>query len=185
MLRIAIPYWHVERTPAAQARLSSRANSTAAMAHFTTRQNLQLHWSRLPMFPTCCSSSGVEMHCLQTSGNCVRNITADPFAGAAADEIEDPGSFRKSCGNGRRCIRNFPSAAQIQDRGFRIVRDRAAIMVHDIGIEILRNGSGEIGYRVFVGGGLGRTPFIGHEVGSFVPKADILAFLEAVMRVYK
>ncbi|HMI97591.1 MAG TPA: nitrite/sulfite reductase, partial [Micropepsaceae bacterium] len=125
-----------------------------------------------------------EMHCLQTSGNCVRNITADPFAAAAADEIEDPRILSEIL---RQWSTLHPEFSFLP-RKFKIAvsgssADRAAIMVHDIGIEILRN-KDEIGYRVFVGGGLGRAPFIGHEVGSFVPKADILAFLEAVMRVY-
>ena len=127
----------------------------------------------------------VEMHGLQTSGNCVRNITADHFAGAAGDELEDPRILSEIL---RQWSTLHPEFSFLP-RKFKIAvsgsaADRAAIMIHDIGIQIVRNDAGEIGYRVFVGGGLGRTPFIGHEVGNFVAKADILAFLEAVMRVY-
>ena len=154
--------------------------------HFTTRQNLQLHWSQLPDVPDMLLElAEVEMHCMQTSGNCVRNITADHFAGAAADEIEDPRILSEIL---RQWSTLHPEFSFLP-RKFKIAvsgsaADRAAIMVHDIGIQIVRNEAGEIGYRVFVGGGLGRAPFIGHEVGSFVPKSDILAFLESVMRVY-
>jgi sulfite reductase (NADPH) hemoprotein beta-component len=125
------------------------------------------------------------MHCLQTSGNCIRNITADHFAGAAADEIEDPRILSEIL---RQWSTLHPEFSFLP-RKFKIAvsgsaADRAAIMMHDIGIQIVRNEKGEIGYRVFVGGGLGRTPFLAHEVGSFVPKADIIAFIEAIMRVY-
>src|SRR6266481_3679328 len=185
MLRIAIPYGTLSarqlRKLADIARRFDRG-----YGHFTTRQNLQLHWVQLPDVPDMLLElAEVEMHCLQTSGNCVRNITADHFAAAAADEIEDPRILSEIL---RQWSTLHPEFSFLP-RKFKIAvsgssADRAAIMVHDIGIQIVRNDKGEIGYRVFVGGGLGRTPFIGHEVGSFVAKADILAFLEAVMRVY-
>ena len=185
MLRIAIPYGTLNARQLRKLAFIAR-KFDRGYGHFTTRQNLQLHWARLPDVPDMLLElAEVEMHCLQTSGNCVRNITADPFAGAAADEIEDPRILSEIL---RQWSTLHPEFSFLP-RKFKIAvsgssADRAAIMVHDIGIEILRNESGEIGYRVFVGGGLGRTPFIGHEVGSFVPKSDILAFLEAVMRVY-
>src|SRR5262249_6127398 len=121
----------------------------------------------------------------QTSGNCVRNVTADHFAGAAKDELEDPRILSEIV---RQWSTLHPEFSFLP-RKFKIAvsgsaADRAAIMIHDIGIQIVKNDEGEIGYRVFVGGGLGRTPFIGHEVGHFVAGSDILAFLEAVMRVY-
>src|SRR5258707_7126725 len=186
MLRIAIPYGTLNARQMRKLAFIAR-KFDRGYGHFTTRQNLQLHWARLPDVPDMLLAlAEVEMHCLQTSGNCVRNITADPFAGAAADEIEDPRILSEIL---RQWSTLHPEFSFLP-RKFKIAvsgssADRAAIMVHDIGIEILRNGAGEIGYRVFVGGGLERTPFIGHEVGSFVPKADIRAFLEAEMTVYK
>src|SRR6202163_451332 len=185
MLRIAIPYGTLNARQLRKLAFIAR-KFDRGYGHFTTRQNLQLHWARLPDVPDMLLElAEVEMHCLQTSGNCVRNITADPFAGAADDEIEDPRILSEIL---RQWSTLHPEFSFLP-RKFKIAvsgssADRAAIMVHDIGIEILRNEAGEIGYRVFVGGGLGRTPFIGHEVGSFGPKGDILAFLEAVMRVY-
>src|SRR6266446_2503471 len=185
MLRIAIPYGTLSarqlRKLGAIARKYDRG-----YGHFTTRQNLQLHWSQLPkVADVLVELAEVEMHCMQTSGNCVRNVTADHFAGAAKDEIEDPRILSEVV---RQWSTLHPEFSFLP-RKFKIAvsgsdADRAAIMIHDIGIQILRNANGEIGYRVSVGGGLGRSPFIGHEVGSFVAKADILAFLEAVMRVY-
>ena len=154
--------------------------------HFTTRQNLQLHWPRLPEVPDMLLDlAEIEMHGLQTSGNCVRNVTADQFAGAARDELEDPRILSEIV---RQWSTLHPEFSYLP-RKFKIavsgtVQDRAAIMMHDIGIQIVTNETGEIGYRVYVGGGLGRTPYLALEIGAFVPKADILAFLEAVMRVY-
>jgi sulfite reductase (NADPH) hemoprotein beta-component len=185
MLRIAIPY----------GTLSSRQlrklgyialKYDRGYGHFTTRQNLQLHWSQLPQVPDMLLElAEVEMHCLQTSGNCIRNITADQFAAAGADEIEDPRILSEIL---RQWSTLHPEFSFLP-RKFKIAvsgsaADRAAIMVHDIGIQIVRNDEGEVGYRVYTGGGLGRAPFIGHEVGHFVAKADILAFIEAIMRVY-
>ena len=185
MLRIAIPYGTLS------ARQLRKLGSIArkydrGYGHFTTRQNLQLHWSQLPQVPDMLLElAEVEMHCLQTSGNCVRNITADHFAAAGSDEIEDPRILSEIL---RQWSTLHPEFSFLP-RKFKIAvsgsaADRAAIMVHDIGIQIVRNDEGAIGYRVYTGGGLGRTPFIGHEVGRFVAKADILAFIEAIMRVY-
>jgi sulfite reductase (NADPH) hemoprotein beta-component len=185
MLRIAIPYGTLSarqlRGLAAIARKYDRG-----YGHFTTRQNLQLHWPKLPEVPDLLLElAEIEMHGLQTSGNCVRNVTADQFAGAAAGELEDPRILSEIV---RQWSTLHPEFSYLP-RKFKIAvsgtaEDRAAIMMHDIGIQIVRDGNGEIGYRVYVGGGLGRTPYLAQEIGPFVPKADILAFLEAVMRVY-
>jgi len=185
MLRIAIPYGTLSARQLRKLGYIARKYDRG-YGHFTTRQNLQLHWSQLPQVPDMLVDlAEVEMHCLQTSGNCVRNISADHFAGAADDEIEDPRILSEIL---RQWSTLHPEFSFLP-RKFKIAvsgsaADRAAIMVHDIGIQIVRNNQGETGYRVFVGGGLGRTPFIGHEIGHFVAKADILAFVEAIMRVY-
>jgi sulfite reductase (NADPH) hemoprotein beta-component len=185
MLRIAIPYGTL---------LSRQMRGLADAArkydkgygHFTTRQNLQLHWVQLPQVPDLLKNlADIEMHGLQTSGNCVRNVTSDQFAGAAAEEIEDP---RILCEIVRQWSTLHPEFSFLP-RKFKIAvtaspHDRAAILIHDIGIAIVKNDEGRIGYRVFVGGGLGRTPFIGQEVGSFIEKNEILEFLEAILRVY-
>jgi sulfite reductase (NADPH) hemoprotein beta-component len=185
MLRIAIPYGTLSarqlRRLAHVARKYDRG-----YGHFTTRQNLQLHWMKLSDVPDALMElAEVEMHCIQTSGNCVRNVTSDQFAGAADDELEDPRILSE-------IVRQWSSLHpefSFLPRKFKIAvtaspHDRAAIMIHDIGIAILKNDSGEIGYRVYVGGGLGRSPFLAQEVGSCVAREDILAFLEAILRVY-
>jgi len=185
MLRIAIPYGTLSSRQLRKLGYIARKYDRG-YGHFTTRQNLQLHWSQLPDVPDMLLElAEVEMHCLQTSGNCVRNITADHFAAAGSDEIEDPRIISEVL---RQWSTLHPEFSFLP-RKFKIAvsgsaADRAAIMVHDIGIQIVRNDEGEIGYRVYTGGGLGRTPFIGHEVGQFVAKTDILAFIEAIMRVY-
>jgi len=185
MLRIAIPYGTLSarqlRGLAALARKYDKS-----YGHFTTRQNLQLHWVKLPEIPDLLRDlADLEMHCLQTSGNCIRNVTADHFAGAAGDEIEDPRILSEIV---RQWSTLHPEFSFLP-RKFKIAvsgspADRAAIMIHDAGIGIVRNAKGETGYRVFVGGGLGRIPILGQEIAPFVEKTAILAFLEAVMRVY-
>jgi sulfite reductase (NADPH) hemoprotein beta-component len=185
MLRIAIPYGTLSSRQLRKLAHIARKYDRG-YGHFTTRQNLQLHWVQLPQVPdVLLELAEVEMHCLQTSGNCVRNITADHFAAAGDDEIEDPRILSEVL---RQWSTLHPEFSFLP-RKFKLAvsgstADRAAIMIHDIGIQIVRSDDNEIGYRVYVGGGLGRTPFIGHEVGHFVPKADILAFCEAIMRVY-
>ena len=185
MLRIAIPYGTLSSRQMRKLAHIARKYDRG-YGHFTTRQNLQLHWVQLPQVPDILLDlADVEMHCLQTSGNCVRNISADQFAGAAGDELEDPRILSEILRQWSTLHPEFsflPRKFKIAVSGSKA--DRAAIMIHDIGIQIVRNNEGEVGYRVCVGGGLGRTPFIGHEVGHFIPKADILAFCEAVMRVY-
>jgi sulfite reductase (NADPH) hemoprotein beta-component len=185
MLRIAIPYGTLS---ARQVRMLAHIarKYDRGFGHFTTRQNLQFHWPKLVDVPDMLADlASVEMHCIQTSGNCVRNITADHFAGAAADEIEDP---RVLCEVMRQWSTFHPEFSFLP-RKFKIAvtaaaTDRAAIKFHDVGIEIARNDSGEIGYRVYVGGGMGRTPYVGLLIGKWVSKEDILAYLEAVLRVY-
>jgi sulfite reductase (NADPH) hemoprotein beta-component len=186
MLRIAIPY----------GTLSSRQMRQLAMiadrwdrgyGHFTTRQNIQFNWPKLRDVPDILDAlADVEMHCIQTSGNCIRNVTADHFAGVAADEVEDP---RPTAELIRQWSSLHPEFVWLP-RKFKIAvtgaaHDRAAIRVHDIGLRILRHPeTREIGYEVIVGGGLGRTPMIGKVIRDFLPKEELLAYLEAIMRVY-
>ncbi len=154
--------------------------------HFTTRTNIQFNWIRLAEVPDILAElAEVEMHCIQTSGNCIRNITSDPFAGAAADEIEDPRPLAEIIRQWSSLHPEFSFLA----RKFKIavgasIHDRAALQFHDLAIEIARNDEGEIGYRILVGGGMGRTPYLAQLLNAFVARRDILAYLEAVMRVY-
>jgi sulfite reductase (NADPH) hemoprotein beta-component len=185
MLRIAVPYGTL--APKQLRLLAHIARKyDKGYGHFTTRQNIQFNWIRLVDVPDALADlATVEMHAIQTSGNCIRNVTADQFAGAARDEVEDPRILSE-------IVRQWSSLHpefSFLPRKFKIAvsgtaHDRAAVKFHDVGIEIIRNDKGETGYRVFAGGGMGRTPYIGHVVGDFVAKRDILSFLEAVMRVY-
>jgi sulfite reductase (NADPH) hemoprotein beta-component len=185
MLRIAVPYGTL--APKQLRMLAHIARKyDKGYGHFTTRQNIQFNWIKLVDVPdTLADLATVEMHAIQTSGNCIRNVTADHFAGAAEDEIEDPRILSE-------IVRQWSSLHpefSFLPRKFKIAvsgteHDRAAVKFHDVGIEIIKNDKGETGYRVYAGGGMGRTPYIGHVVGDFVAKKDILAFLEAVMRVY-
>jgi sulfite reductase (NADPH) hemoprotein beta-component len=185
MLRIAVPYGTL--APKQLRMLAHIARKyDKGYGHFTTRQNIQFNWIKLVDVPdTLADLATVEMHAIQTSGNCIRNVTADHFAGAAANEIEDPRILSE-------IVRQWSSLHpefSFLPRKFKIAvsgseHDRAAVKFHDVGIEIIKNDKGETGYRVYAGGGMGRTPYIGHVVGDFVAKKDILAFLEAVMRVY-
>jgi sulfite reductase (NADPH) hemoprotein beta-component len=185
MLRIAVPYGTL--APKQLRMLAHIARKyDKGYGHFTTRQNIQFNWIKLVDVPdTLADLATVEMHAIQTSGNCIRNVTADHFAGAAEDEIEDPRILAEIV---RQWSTLHPEFSFLP-RKFKIAvsgseHDRAAVKFHDVGIEIIENDKGETGYRVYAGGGMGRTPYIGHVVGDFVAKADILAFLEAVMRVY-
>ncbi|CCJ06187.1 nitrite/sulfite reductase [Methylocystis sp. SC2] len=185
MLRVAIPYGTL--TARQMRRLADIADKwDRGYGHFTTRQNLQYNWPKLVDTPDILESlADVEMHAIQTSGNCIRNVTADHFAGVAPDEIEDP----RPTAEFLRQWSSLHSEFSFLPRKFKIAvtgatHDRAAILVHDIGLRIVKNDAGEIGYQVVVGGGLGRSPFIGKVVGEFVPREDLLAFLEAILRVY-
>ncbi len=185
MLRIAVPYGTLS---ARQLRQLAHIADTydKGYGHFTTRQNLQFNWPKLKDVPAILDLlADVEMHCIQTSGNCIRNTTADQFAGVAADEIEDP---RETAELIRQWSSLHPEFAWLP-RKFKIAvtgaeHDRAAIMVHDIGLKIKRDADGRQGYEISVGGGLGRTPMIGKIIRPFLPKDELLAYLEAVMRVY-
>ncbi|MES1990248.1 MAG: nitrite/sulfite reductase [Pseudomonadota bacterium] len=185
MLRIAIPYGTLSSRQMRKLADISRKYDKG-YGHFTTRQNLQLNWPALKDIPDLLAElASVEMHCIQTSGNCIRNTTSDHHAGACPGEIEDP---RVICEVIRQWSTFHPEFSFLP-RKFKIAvsateHDRAAIRVHDIGIQILKNAAGEIGYEVWAGGGLGRTPIIGKKVGDFVPREDLLAFLESVLRVY-
>ncbi|MEF3366484.1 nitrite/sulfite reductase [Methylocystis sp. 9N] len=185
MLRVAIPYGTLIAPQ--MRRLADIADKwDKGYGHFTTRQNLQYNWPKLVDTPDILEAlAEVEMHAIQTSGNCIRNVTADHFAGVARDEIEDP---RPTAEYLRQWSSLHPEFSFLP-RKFKIAvtggeHDRAAIMVHDIGLRIVRNEAGEIGYQVVVGGGLGRSPFVGKVVRDFAPRADLLAYIEAVMRVY-
>ena len=186
MLRIAVPYGTLSSRQLRQLALIGERYDRG-YGHFTTRQNLQFNWPKLRDVPAILDLlADVEMHCIQTSGNCIRNVTADHFAGVAQDEIEDP---RPVCELIRQWSTAHPEFSYLP-RKFKIAatgaqHDRAVIKAHDIGIRILKHPqSGEIGYEISVGGGLGRTPMIGKVVRDFLPKPDLLAYLEAVMRVY-
>lgn len=185
MLRIAIPYGTLSSRQLRQLALIGERYDRG-YGHFTTRQNLQFNWPKLRNIPEILGLlADVEMHAIQTSGNCIRNVTADQFAGVAADEIEDPRPVAE-------LIRQWSTLHPEFDylpRKFKIAvtgaaNDRAAIAAHDIGIGVVKNAAGEVGYRILVGGDLGRTPMIGKAVREFLPKADLLAYLEAILRVY-
>jgi sulfite reductase (NADPH) hemoprotein beta-component len=185
MLRVAVPYGTLNgrqmRRLAHVARTYDRG-----YGHFTTRQNIQFNWPRLKDIPAILAElAEVEMHAIQTSGNCIRNVTADHFAGAAADEIVDPRPYAE-------ILRQWSSLHPeftFLPRKFKIAvtgapHDRAAVQVHDIGLQAVRAQDGSVGFAVFVGGGLGRTPMIGRKVCDFLPEADLLAYCEAILRVY-
>ncbi len=185
MLRIAIPYGTLNTRQLRKLAEISRTYDKG-YGHFSTRQNLQLNWPKLEEVPDILAElASVEMHAIQTSGNCIRNTTADQFAGVAADEIEDA---RPYCEIIRQWSTFHPEFAFLP-RKFKIAvcsseQDRAAIHVHDIGIEVLHNDAGETGFKILVGGGLGRTPVIGEVICEFLPKQHLLTYLEAVLRVY-
>ena len=185
MLRVAIPYGSLN--PGQMRQLAYIADTwDKGYGHFTTRQNIQFNWPKLPDVPAILSAlADVEMHAIQTSGNCVRNVTADHFAGAAADEIADPRPYAELL---RQWSTDHPEF-QFLPRKFKIAitgapNDRAVTKAHDIGLRMVRNAKGEPGFEVMVGGGLGRTPMIGVTVRDFLPEADLLPYVEAVLSVY-
>ena len=185
MLRLAIPYGAMRGEQMRHlAMIAERYDR--GYGHFTTRQNIQFNWPKLKDVPDILDHlADVEMHAIQSSGNCIRNTTSDPYAGAAPDEIEDP----RITGEMIRQWSSLHPEFMFLGRKFKIAvsateEDRAAIKVHDIGIQIVRNEAGEAGYKVLVGGGLGRTPMIGKVLREFLPKADLLPYLEAALRVY-
>ncbi|MEO0467211.1 MAG: nitrite/sulfite reductase [Pseudomonadota bacterium] len=184
MLRVAIPYGQLD--PAKMRKLAHIARKyDRGYGHWTTRQNVQFNWVALKDIPDVLEElAEVEMHAIQTSGNCIRNVTSDHFAGATADEILDP---RPWCEIIRQWSTFHPEFAFLP-RKFKIAvtaaeHDRAAIRVHDIGLH-MRNVDGVVGFEVHVGGGQGRTPHIAAKVSDFVPESEILDYLEAILRVY-
>ncbi len=185
MLRIAIPYGTLNTRQLRKLAEITRKYDKG-FGHFSTRQNMQLNWPELEDVPTILAElASVEMHAIQTSGNCIRNTTADHFSGVAADEIEDA---RPYCEIIRQWSTFHPEFAFLP-RKFKIAvcgseSDRAAMHMHDIGIEIVRNEQGETGFKILVGGGLGRTPVIAEVINEFLPKHHLLTYLEAILRVY-
>jgi sulfite reductase (NADPH) hemoprotein beta-component len=185
MLRVAIPYGTLNsRQMRVLATIATKWDK--GYGHLTTRQNIQYNWPALKDVPDILDAlADVEMHAIQTSGNCIRNVTADHFAGAAADEIEDP---RPTAEIIRQWSTEHPEFLYLP-RKFKVAvtgspNDRAVTKAHDIGLRMVRNAAGEAGYEVIVGGGLGRSPFVGKVVRDFLPKADLLPYLEAILRVY-
>jgi len=185
MLRVAIPYGTLSSAQLRRLAHIARVHDKG-YGHFTTRQNIQFNWPSLEAIPDILAElAEVEMHAIQTSGNCIRNVTADHFAGAAADEIADPRPYAE-------ILRQWSSLHpefSFLPRKFKIAitgaeHDRAAIRFHDIGLELVKAESGAIGFAVHVGGGLGRSPFIAWKLRDFLPEKDLLSYVEAILRVY-
>jgi sulfite reductase (NADPH) hemoprotein beta-component len=185
MLRIAIPYGTL--SSAQLRKLADVARKyDRGYGHFTTRQNLQFHWIKLEELPDAMAAlAEAGMHGMQTSGNCVRNITTDQWAGVAPDELEDPRIWAELI---RQHVTLHPEFS-FMPRKFKIavgasLHDRAALRIHDLGLRLHRNGAGESGFEVMVGGGLGRTPFLAKTIKPFLPTHDVLSYVEAVLRTY-
>ncbi|MBN8998845.1 MAG: nitrite/sulfite reductase [Rhizobiales bacterium] len=185
MLRIAVPYGTLNgRQMRMLAHIARRYDR--GYGHFTTRQNLQFNWPKLSDIPDILAElASVEMHAIQTSGNCIRNVTADHFAGAAADEVADPRPYAE-------ILRQWSSLHPeflFLPRKFKVAvtgaeRDRAAVQVHDIGLHLKRDAAGNLGFAVYVGGGQGRTPMLAKKIRDFLPEEDLLSYCEAILRVY-
>ncbi|MCX5518151.1 nitrite/sulfite reductase [Kaistia defluvii] len=185
MLRVAVPYGTLNseqmRMLAHVARKYDRG-----YGHFTTRQNIQYNWPKLSEIPDALAElASVEMHAIQTSGNCIRNVTADHFAGAAEDEVADPRPYAE-------ILRQWSSLHPefvFLPRKFKVAvtgaeRDRAAIQVHDIGLHLKKDAEGRLGFAVYIGGGQGRTPMVAKKIRDFLPEEDLLSYSEAILRVY-
>ncbi len=185
MLRVAVPYGELSSAQLRQLAVIARKHDRG-YGHFTTRQNLQFNWIPLPQAADVMDLlAAVDMHGIQTSGNCIRNITSDALAGIAPDEIVDP---RPYCEILRQWSTLHPEFAFLP-RKFKIAvtgahEDRAATLWHDIGLHLVKNEAGEIGFKVFVGGGMGRTPVIAALINAFVPWPQVLVYIEAIVRVY-
>ena len=185
MLRVAIPYGTLSSEQFRMlAHLAEKYDR--GYGHVTTRQNMQYNWPKLPDVPDMLDDlASVQMHAIQTSGNCIRNVTCDPYAGATAEEIEDPRPMAELI---RQWSTLHPEFTFLP-RKFKIAvtaaeKDRALIKAHDIGIQVVKNAAGDIGYKIIVGGGLGRTPIIGQTLREYLPKSELLAYLTAALRVY-
>jgi sulfite reductase (NADPH) hemoprotein beta-component len=185
MLRIAIPYGVLSTTQLRQLAYVAR-HYDRGYGHFTTRQNIQFNWLRLEDVPaTLAALAEADIHGIQTSGNCIRNVTTDEYAGAAADEVVDPRLYAEIM---RQWSTDHPEFTYLP-RKFKIAitgapHDRAAVRVHDIGIEVHKNAAGEPVFRVFAGGGLGRTPYVAIKLRDEVPLSELLRYNEAILRVY-
>ena len=184
MLRIAVPYGMLSSKQLRQLAHITR-HFDKGYAHFTTRQNVQLNWPKLEEVPDILQAlAEVEMHAIQTSGNCIRNVTSDQYAGVAVDEIEDSRPWSELI----RQWSTFHPEFNWLPRKFKIAvtgakEDRAAVQVHDIGVRIVEK-DGELGFQILAGGGLGRTPVIAPVIRDFLPKQHLLTYLEAILRVY-
>ncbi|TGQ71018.1 nitrite/sulfite reductase [Mesorhizobium sp. M00.F.Ca.ET.186.01.1.1] len=185
MLRIAVPYGTLNSKQVRMLGHIARKYDKG-YGHFTTRQNIQFNWPALSDIPAILADlASVEMHAIQTSGNCIRNVTADHFAGAAADEVADPRPYAE-------ILRQWSSVHpefSFLPRKFKIAvtgaeRDRAAIQTHDIGLHLKKNAAGELGFAVYIGGGQGRTPMVARKIRDFLPEADLLSYCTAILRVY-
>ncbi|NOY61541.1 MAG: nitrite/sulfite reductase [Gammaproteobacteria bacterium] len=185
MLRIAVPYGLLNSKQLRKIAHIARTYDRG-YAHVSTRQNFQFNWPPLETVPDILDElATVQMHAIQTSGNCMRNVTSDHFAGIAKDELEDP---RPYCEITRQWTSLHPEFAYLP-RKFKIAiigaaEDRAVIQVHDLALRLVRNDAGEIGFKVFVGGGLGRTPIVAQVLRDYLPKRDMLSYMEAVLRIY-
>ncbi|RUU71006.1 nitrite/sulfite reductase, partial [Mesorhizobium sp. M7A.T.Ca.TU.009.01.1.2] len=185
MLRIAVPYGTLNGKQLRMLGHIARKYDKG-YGHFTTRQNIQFNWPALSDIPAILADlASVEMHAIQTSGNCIRNVTADHFAGVAADEVADPRPYAE-------ILRQWSSVHpefSFLPRKFKIAvtgaeRDRAAIQTHDIGLHLKKNAAGELGFAVYIGGGQGRTPMVARKIRDFLPEADLLSYCTAILRVY-
>ena len=185
MLRIAVPYGMLSSDQLRKFAFIARKYDRG-YGHFTTRQNIQFNWINLEDSPAILEElATVEMHAIQTSGNCMRNITSDEFSGVAADELIDPRPYAEIL---RQWTTFHPEFAYLP-RKFKIAingakEDRAAIAVHDIGLTVVQNDAGEIGFKVMVGGGMGRTPILGTVIRDFLPWQHVMTYLEAILRIY-
>lgn len=185
MLRVAVPYGMLSSNQVRKFAHIARKYDRG-YGHFTTRQNIQYNWINLEDTPDILEElASVEMHAIQTSGNCMRNITSDEFAGVAADEVIDPRAYAEIL---RQWTTFHPEFAYLP-RKFKIAingakEDRAAIAVHDIGLTVVHNDAGEVGFKVMVGGGMGRTPILGSVIREFLPWQHVMTYLEAILRIY-
>ncbi|MBN9236392.1 MULTISPECIES: nitrite/sulfite reductase [Phyllobacteriaceae] len=185
MLRIAVPYGTLSSKQMRMLAHIARKYDKG-YGHFTTRQNIQFNWPALSDIPAILADlASVEMHAIQTSGNCIRNVTADHFAGAAADEAADPRPYAEIL---RQWSSVHPEFSYLP-RKFKIAvtgaeRDRAAIQTHDIGLHLKKNAAGELGFAVYVGGGQGRTPMVAKKINDFLPEEHLLSYCTAILRVY-
>jgi sulfite reductase (NADPH) hemoprotein beta-component len=185
MLRIAVPYGTL--SPRQMRQLATIARTyDKGYGHFTTRQNLQFNWPRLEDVPDILEKLAGGRRCMPSRPPAIASATSRPTTSPASRPTRSPirDLTPRSCGNGRRCTRNSFSCQEVQDRGDGRAGDRAAIQFHDIGYEVKRNEGGELGFAVFIGGGMGRTPMLGKKIRDFLPEEDLLAYSEAILRVY-